>query len=143
MLSCEFTGNVQNSFLWLILNFPKLEYHWIFITFYAVVLEYAFTSRTGWKKNENEIGYVHTTERKIRAITVGSLTATVSSSERAPKNEKRRRIERTTKVWVLCFRIEPVADFLVYRPSCDNAHALPIRILKTLRQVSLWMLKEI
>ena len=61
VLSCEFTENVQNSFLRLILNFPKLEYNWIFITFYAVVLEYAFTSRTGWKENENEIGYVYTT----------------------------------------------------------------------------------
>ena len=65
MLSCEFTENVQNSFLQLILNFPKLE------TFYAAVLEYAFTERTGWKENKNEIGYVQPTERKIQAITVG------------------------------------------------------------------------
>ena len=71
MLSCEFTENVQNSFLRLILNFLKLEYNSIFITFYAVVLENAFTSRTDWRENENEIGYVQTTERKIRAITVG------------------------------------------------------------------------
>ena len=77
VLFCEFTENVQNSFLRLILNFLKLEYNWIFITFYAVVLENAFTSRTGWKENENEIGYVQTTERKIRAIKVGYMTATV------------------------------------------------------------------
>ena len=65
VLSCEFTENVRNSFLRLILNFPKLE------TFYAAVLEYAFTERTGWKENKNEIGYVQPTERKIQAITVG------------------------------------------------------------------------
>ena len=65
VLSCEFTENVQNSFLRLILNFPELE------TFSAVVLEYAFTARTGWKENENEIGYVQPTERKIHAITFG------------------------------------------------------------------------
>ena len=41
------------------------------------------------------------------------------------------------------FKKESVVDLLIYRPSCDIAHALPICILKTLQQISLRMLKEI
>ena len=48
-----------------------------------------------------------------------------------------------TKVLELCFRNESAVALLVYRPSCDTAHALPICILKKLRQISLRMLEEI
>ena len=141
--SCGFSENAQNSFLRLILNFPKLEYNWILIKFYAVVLEYAFTSRTVWKENENETGYVHTIEHKIWAITVGYLTATVEPQLMWTGSEERKNKADWVDDWELCFRNESAVDLLVYRPSCDTAHALLICILKTLQQISLWMLEEI
>ena len=97
--SYQFSANFPNifrtAFSQLLLYFPTT-------TFYVVLLEYVLTSRTGWKKNEREV--------------VMSVQLSASSSEQAPKNEKRQ-IERTTRAREL-FSKEICCNLLVYRPSC-------------------------
>ena len=104
--SYQFSANFPNifrtAFSQLLLYFPTT-------TFYVVLLEYVLTSRTGWKKNEREV--------------VMSVQLSASSSEQAPKNEKRQ-IERTTRAREL-FSKEICCNLLVYRPSCVIALTPP------------------
>ena len=97
--SYQFSANFPNifrtAFSQLLLYFPTT-------TFYVVLLEYVLTSRTGGKKNEREV--------------VMSVQLSASSSEQAPKNEKRQ-IERTTRAREL-FSKEICCNLFVYRPSC-------------------------
>ena len=135
--SYEFSGNFpiifRTAFLQLLLYFPT-------ITFYVAVLEYVFTSRTGWKKNEKEIVMsVQLNERwKQEQFDNWLPMKSASLSEKALKNEKRW-IEQTTRARELCFQNKSVVIFLCIDLLVSFPWPLPTPILKT--PISLRMLK--
>ena len=89
--------------------FSQVLLYFLTITFYVVVLEYVFTSRTGWKKNEKEVVMsVQLNERwKQEQFDNWPAMKSANLSEQALKNEKRR-IERTTAARELCFQNKSV-----------------------------------
>ena len=89
--------------------FSQVLLYFLTITFYVVVLEYVFTSRTGWKKNEKEVAMsVQLNERwKQKQFDNWPAMKSANLSEQALKNEKRR-IERTTAARELCFQNKSV-----------------------------------
>ena len=89
--------------------FSQVLLYFLTITFYVVVLEYVFTSRTGWKKNEKEVVMsVQLNERwKQKQFDNWPAMKSANLSEQPLKNEKRR-IERTTAARELCFQNKSV-----------------------------------
>ena len=116
--SYEFSGNFPNIFR---TAFLQVLLYFLTITFYVVVLEYVFTSRTGWKKNEKEVVMsVQLNEWwKQEQFNNWPAMKSASLSEQALKNEKRQ-IERTTTARELCFQNNSVVIFL-----CHSSYPSP------------------
>ena len=118
--SYEFSGNFPNIFR---TAFLQVLLYFLTITFYVAVLEYVFTSRTGWKKIDKEVAMsVQLNERwKQEQFDNWPAMKSASLSEQALKNEKRW-LKRKTTARKLCFQNISVVIFL-----CHSSYPSPPR----------------